>query len=294
MNFVRALRALPVRLLIAAMLYSMVGSRHALAEQYALLIGAANYLNKSITPLKGPPNDVTLIWRALTKRGFSKANMIVYAGNLPTGPDFPLSLGEATKIAILEGFAAVAERAKEDDAVLIYFSGHGSQQPVQNVDQDPEGDNLDQVMLPVDAGNFDDLTQTIMNGIVDDAVGVAIDRIRDKGAHVWAVIDACHAGSMTRGAIDGVIARGVDPAVLGIRPSPSQASWARPQTARHLPSRSTRGSLVGFFAVDSSKEAVERRFEEFDKPMISSGGRPSVGVFTYFLHKILSDPHTAS
>src|SRR5947209_3983092 len=104
MRLIRTLRAVILYALPATLIYSMLGLQLALAEQHALLIGAANYQNKAITSLKGPPNDVTLIWRALTKkRGFSNADVIVYAGDLPSGPDFPVSLGDATKNAILNG-----------------------------------------------------------------------------------------------------------------------------------------------------------------------------------------------
>src|SRR5262249_52229146 len=58
---------------------------------------------------------------------------------------------------------------------------------------------------------------------------------------------------------------------------------------RSFASKSARGSLVGFFAVDSSREAIERAYEEFDAPMIGSGPNRRAGVFTYFLYRALSD-----
>ncbi len=266
-----------------------------MAANHALLIGAADYQNPNINKLKGPPNDVTLMWRLLTeKRGFDAANIIVLADGLKDKagqPRFPNINGEPKRDAILKAFAALAEKAKSGDLVMVFYSGHGTEQPVKDASQDPERNNLDQVMLPTDAGDYDSKTKTVLRGIVDDEIGAALDKIRDKNADVWVVIDACHAGSMTRGVVDGTAVRGVEPARLGIPPAPPRAAAANASMPESwsLQSKSARGSLVGFFAVDSSREAIERAYEEFDAPMIGKGADLRAGVFTYFLYRALSD-----
>ena len=106
------------------------------------------------------------------------------------------------------------------------ISGHGTEQPVRNNNQDAERGNLDQVMLPLDAGAYDRATETIKNGIVDDEIGAALDKIRARGADVWVVVDACHAGSMTRGVFEGLAVRGIDSSRLGVPPAPPSASRA--------------------------------------------------------------------
>jgi len=292
----------------ALLAFSVAPSR---ADNYALLIGAADYQNPNINKLKGPPNDVTLMWRLLTeKRGFNAANITVLADGLkdkaglrcvrngkPDQPCFPSVNGEPKRAAIMKAFADLADKAKSGDLVLIFYSGHGTEQPVKNADQNPERDNLDQVMLPTDTGDYDRATKTVQNGIVDDDIGAALDKIRDKNADVWVIIDACHAGSMTRGLVDGTAVRGVDPSRLGIPPAPPAPVTAKATApeAWALPSKSARGSLVGFFAVDSSREAIERAFEEFDSPMVGEGSEKRAGVFTYFLWRALSDSkHNAS
>ncbi len=174
----------------------------------------SNYTYKDITPLKGPPNDVTLMWRALSKRGFS--DITVLADGLAAGPEFPKSSGDPTRAAILGAFSALGERASAGDLVLVYYSGHGTEQPVRNSSQDAERGNLDQVILPLDAGAYDRAAETIKNGIVDDEIGAALDKIRARGADVWVVVDACHAGSMTRGVFEGLAVRGIDSARLGV------------------------------------------------------------------------------
>ena len=266
-----------------------------MAANHALLIGAADYQNPNINKLKGPPNDVTLMWRLLTeKRGFDPANITVLADGLKDKagqPRFPKVDGEPKRDAIMKAFAALADKAKSGDLVMIFYSGHGTEQPVKDMSQDPERSNLDQVMLPIDTGDYDSKTKTVQNGIVDDEIGAALDKIRDKNADVWVVIDACHAGSMTRGVVDGMAVRGVEPSRLGIPPAPARPEAAKEQEQESwsFPSKSGRGSLVGFFAVDSSREAIERSFEEFDAPMVGEGSNRRAGVFTYFLYRALSD-----
>jgi hypothetical protein len=72
---------------------------------------------------------------------------------------------------------------------------------------------MDQVLLPADVGPYDAIDMTIKNAIIDDVLGVKIDAIRSRGATVWAVIDACHSGTVTRGED---VTRSVDPALLGV------------------------------------------------------------------------------
>src|SRR3984893_12820412 len=182
----------PIRPFRAAFLAGALlwlGAAPGMAANHALLVGAADYQNPNINKLKGPPNDVTLMWRLLTeKRGFDAGNITVLADRLKDKagePRFPTVNGEPKRDAIVKAFAALADKAKSGDLVLIFYSGHGTQQPVKNTNQNPERDNMDQVMLPTDAGDYDEMTQTVRNGIVDDEIGAALDKIRDKNADVW-------------------------------------------------------------------------------------------------------------
>src|SRR5258708_14290682 len=168
------------------------------------------------------------MWRLLTEKPvLDAASITVLADRLKDKagePRFPKVNGEPKRDAILKAFAALAEQAKSGDLVLIFYSGHGTEQPVKNTSQNPERGNKDQVMLPTDAGDYDEKTQTVRNGIVDDDIGAAIDKIRDKNPDVWVVIAACHAGSMTRGLIDSTAGRGVEPSRPGIPSAPRAAA----------------------------------------------------------------------
>jgi hypothetical protein len=282
---------------LALCLLWMLSVSPALATNYGLLVGVSNYNHEKITKLKGPANDVTLLWRALEKRGFASENMTVLADGLPIGPGFPASQADPTRAAIMQGFERLAQRAGAGDLVLIYFSGHGTEQLAADTSQNPERGNRDQVMLPIDAGTYDQASKTVRNGIVDNEIGIALDRIRDRGTDVWVIIDACHAGSMTRGLVDGVVVRGVEPSALGIpfttdaiaSGAPAVSSKVTQGKSSQFGSRSGAGSLVEFFAVDSQFEAVERPFDAFAPPMIGADVDRRVGVFTYFLYSALAD-----
>ena len=50
------------------------------------------------------------------------------------------------------------------------------------------------------AGRWNGSAGGVENAIVDDEFGAAIDALRAKGAFVWVVFDACHSGTMDRGA----------------------------------------------------------------------------------------------
>jgi hypothetical protein len=261
------------------------------AEKRALLVGVSAYHNSRITRLQGPVNDVTLMWRTLTRRqGFKPEFVTVLADGMPKSPDFPDSSADPSREAITQALKKLAAEAASGDSVVVYFSGHGTQQPVRNTQQLPELNNMDQVMLPIDAGIFNTKTGTIENGIVDDEIASMLDAIRRKGANVWAIIDACHAGTMTRGPVEGTTVRGVAPATLDV-PAPSRKSTAANSDAPtwRLGRESVEGRLAGFFAVDSAHEAIERAIDEFDPPLHAVNGRRVVGIFTYFLFRALEN-----
>jgi hypothetical protein len=130
---------------------------------------------------------------------------------------------------------------------------------------------------------------SLKNAIVDDVLGRKIAAIRAKGAFVWAVIDACHSGTVTRG---DTVTRSVDPVKLGIPAAsavPSQASrgGTREGTLKAKAS-SGDGGLVGFYAVESYDEAIERAFTGYNLPMVGDADTQRMGVFTYLLHRALT------
>lgn len=280
--------------LLACSLFLMAGAQAVEARKLALLIGVADYDNPSIRSLSGPRNDVILLWRHLTSTGFEAANISVLAEGLPEGSSFPRPLAPPTRAAIMAGFRDLADRAAPGDFVVLHFSGHGTTQPETGASKGaPEAGDRDQVLLPKDAGDYDSAARTIRNGIVDDEIGEALDAIRAKGAFVWVIVDACHAGTVTRSG--SAVTRGAQPEALGVpratsRPALRSGAQAGPPQRNNLvPNIGAKASLVGFFAVDSWTEAIEREFQfTGDFAPGPNGGPPRFGVFTYHLVRALN------
>ncbi len=85
---------------------------------------------------------------------------------------------EATREAVLSGVAAIARRARPEDVVVIFYSGHGEARPVS--ENDHEIDGLDETLVLVDGE------------LTDTELVHALDAI-DAGTLVLAV-DACLSG----------------------------------------------------------------------------------------------------
>ena len=260
------------------------------AKTMALLVGVADYNDASgIRDLLGPRNDVSILWRALRSRGVEDQDITVLSDNLPAGPDFPVAKGLAHSDVILGELDRLAEEAQSGDTVMFYYSGHGTRQPDNPAqpEEEPETDGMDQVLLPSDVGSYDPIKMTLKNAIIDDVLGRKIDAIRAKGAFVWAVIDACHSGTVTRG---DTVTRSVDPASLGIPDvAPIQASrgGTREGTMKTR-TKPGEGGLAGFYAVESYDEAIERPFPGYNLPMVGEGEKQRMGVFTYVMHRALT------
>lgn len=262
------------------------------ARNLALMVGVTRYDEKIIRPLEGPNNDVVLMWRELRRRGFQPADMTVLADSLPVRNDVPKAAGTPTRVAILDGLKALAARAQSGDFVVFQFSGHGSTQPVTDpaAQIEPEPDGRDQVLLPRDSGLYDANAKSIRNAIIDDELALALDAIRLKGATVWAVIDACHSGTVTRSTGESVT-RAVRATSLGV---PAEAG---PTTATAAPTRRSgtfpvnasaeKAPLIGFYAVNSRSEAIERPFPGYAQGLVGQPNRERIGVFTAHLVRAL-------
>ncbi len=267
-------------------------SEPAEAKTRALLVGVADYDEANgIQDLLGPRNDVSILWRALTARGVDSGDITVLTDGLPAGENFPVAQGLARGAKILAELDRLAETASKGDTVLFYYSGHGTRQPDNPAEpeDEPEADGMDQVLLPSDVGKYDPIKMALKNAIIDDVLGRKIAAIRAKGAFVWAVIDACHSGTVTRG---GTVTRSVNPADLGIPDKPVVPVEASRSTTRQgtlkAASAPGEGGLVGFYAVESYDEAIERPFPGYNTPMVGDEPKQRMGVFTYLLHRALT------
>ena len=81
-----------------------------------------------------------------------------------------------------------------DDRVLLYFSGHGSQIPDENGDED---DQFDEVLLLYDVVLTENHGQQTLNGVlIDDDFQHMLARMKSR--NILVILDACHSGSATR------------------------------------------------------------------------------------------------
>ena len=158
------------------------------ATQRALLIGVSNY-EADLPPLAGARNDVMIISELLVlKFGFDRSNIRILVDK------------EATRANIFEAVGELSRQSAPEDVVLIHFSGHGSQAPDTNDDED---DGLDESILP-----YDSRTPGIAD-ITDDEIGSLISKFGSRSVVV--VLDSCHSGTGTRSGPTQVSQRWVAP-----------------------------------------------------------------------------------
>ena len=284
----------------AAALLALVAALPAQAQpapqKYALLVGVSSYPKQPDgrdISLVGPKNDVRLIQRVLAERDFKPANITVLADDVP-------GAGDPTRAAIVGAMESLSRKAAKGDFVFLFFAGHGSQQPAQNIGpQNPEPDGLDETFLPRDVGRWDGKA-TVQNAIVDDEFDAHITAIRNRGAFVWAVFDSCHSGTVTRSVVNDpeVRTRELKPADLGvpaeaIRIAQEEATRALP-ASRGAPGAETgalgkaskvapgAGGFVAFYAVQSSELEKEQRLPE------GHPDRQSHGRLAFTLARVLA------
>jgi len=274
-------------LLGATMMAGLAGP--ALAEYHALLIGASTYENLDEKYwLRGPANDMDLVKRFLVNDapvGFDSGNVTVLADGVD-GAQAP------TLAAIRAQFARLADTVAPGDFVYLHFSGHGSQAPA--ADPESELDGLDELFLPVDIGPWSDEVGTVENALVDDEIGQMIGALRAKGAHVWAVFDSCHSGTVTRAApgTEGEVRlRKLPPGALGLSPDMMEGVTSRgapvddPRARAQSPldGGQGKGAFVAFYAAQTNETTPE-----MNMPPGKKGRRPQ-GVFTYTIFQVLAE-----
>ncbi len=251
----------------------------------ALLVGVAKYDNLPESDwLAGPSNDAELVRDYLAGNPvspFARENVTVIASDVEGS-------AKPTRAAVLKGFADLAEKAQAGDFVYIQLSGHGSQQPA--ADTKTETDGADEIFLAADIGKADFETKKIANAILDDEIGAALDAIRDKGAFVWLVVDACHSGTATRALVANPKERQrkISAAALGMTPemfTPAETTrggGAEPDRQNALgltqadgAAAGKRGGMVAFFAAQTIETTPELP-QPADDPAAKT-----YGLFTY-------------
>lgn len=281
----------PVRAVVVAALGSLV-LHFAHGETRALLVGVSVYPHLRGKNLEGPANDLPLMRSALSKLAVRSENIVELSE--AAGPTML-----PTRANILAGLERVTLASGAGDWVLIYFSGHGAQVPQSPHTQRAhlETDGLDEVFLPRDTTRWVAARGVVDGAIVDDELGAWFDRIRARGAHIWAIFDTCHAGDMTRAgsppAAAQAVWRLVSPEDLGLKPAvngrlparqraPGRPAGLKPTALSATPVRADAMRTVAFFASHPDEPAAE---EVFVNPL--DGRQQRFGVFTYHLYNAL-------
>lgn len=161
----------------------------------AFLVGISNYKShgyKVWNNIHGA-EDVALISPELKKKGFTIQT---------------LTNEHATYHNILNYLNNFMQKSKKGDIVYIHFSCHG--QPVEDgLNGMPldESNGWDESLVPIDAGKEYTTNYQGEKHITDDELNVYIDKLRKKigvAGMLYVIIDACHAGTMSRKGIETI------------------------------------------------------------------------------------------
>lgn len=157
---------------------------------YSLFIGIDTYHPDSkITPLDGCRNDVSAMKDFLSN---------TYAKAFDLAPSLTLLNQDATyqNICKFLGPDHLAKAGK-DDVVLLYYSGHGTQEKAAPEFEwlDPTG--VQEAMVCYDSGLKDKFC------LSDKEIRILLQQVQQQGAHVLTIFDCCHSGTITR-AIDDI------------------------------------------------------------------------------------------
>ncbi|MGH9362617.1 MAG: caspase family protein [Thermoanaerobaculia bacterium] len=228
--------------------------------RFALLVGIDCYPNFK-SQLRSCANDARLLAEVLRERfGFPEERVTLLLDQA------------ATRQGILEGLAALRLRARPDDAVVFFYSGHGSQVPDREGD---EPDGLDESIVPHDGGRdphpFRDIT--------DDEIYAWVLGVSEVTPNVAIIVDTCYSGTLAREGREKWVAAETRRAEE-LPPSPVPAGLFGPRARdAHASGLLPIGDRYVLFAAC--------RVEERAKELPLKPGVPSHSVFTFHLCQAL-------
>lgn len=246
---------------------------------HALLIAGGSYHDTRIPELKAPLNDLRMMVSLLLWRYTIPAQNILVvgakAGSLEPGLSYRESV--ATRQAILAGLAALAERVRNGDHVVVYYSGHGTVIPnVSSI-----GPLEWNALVAADYDPF-----TTKNLVLEQDLWAAADRIPTH--HQTWILDCCFSGGFGDHAaltpqVDNWpvehVSKALDPQLR--LPKPSQP-FLKPPSLRPDPPTAKPAPFTLLAACHEQERAEEARF-------LPSNGRSACAVseFTWALYHTL-------
>jgi hypothetical protein len=251
-------------------------------QKWALLIGIDEYPKMPAAKhLKGCVHDVAAIEQMLTSEQFGFPAQNILKLTSPAADAAHL----ATRDNILGAFRRHLienRRLGAGDIVVIYYSGHGSQIPDEDGDEET---GYDQTIVPCDAGLNRSRREDVLD-ISDDEISLLLDALAERTQNINLFIDSCHSGTITRGLQDAEA-----------RHAAGRERYLPPATyavERRGSTRGTRGTralgpggwvpLGDGYVVISACRSMERAREDsfFEFPWFKN-----YGILTYYLLKAM-------
>jgi hypothetical protein len=251
-------------------------------QKWALLIGINEYPKlESRYHLEGCLNDVDSLEELLTSRLFAFPARNILKLSSPAADAEHL----ATRDNILAAFRRHLienDKIQQDDIVVIYYSGHGSQIPDEDGDEE---DGFDETIVPCDSGDRSNREE--VRDISDDEISALLDQLALRTKNINLLIDSCHSGTITRALMD---AESTD--ALGRERYLPPASYPVTTTTRPVTRAATRAMgpsgwmpLSDGYVVVSACMANERARED----RFSFWRRKPYGIMTHYLLEAMKE-----
>jgi hypothetical protein len=249
------------------------------AQKWALLIGINEYPKLAAQyHLHGCLNDVAAIEQLLTSSQFLFPRENIVRLTSPAGDSAQLAT-RANILAAFESHLTGNHRIRNGDVVVIYYSGHGSQIPDEEGDEE---DGYDETIVPCDSGNRTSRKEVL--DISDDEIAIMLEQLGQRTQNINLIFDSCHSGTVTRALMD---AEGDD--ALGKERYLPPASYPIARPLRTNVTRSMGPSdwmpLSKGYVLLAACMAHERARED----KFNFWARKSHGVMTYYLLEAMKD-----
>jgi hypothetical protein len=149
----------------------------------ALLIGSET------GDLTGTGNDTAAMAAALARWGFTS---VVRDGE------------NASRAGILDAYERLISQTRPDDAVVVYYSGHGAYAKDPSLAEGMPGPGVLQFIIPTD---FEESTEDDFRGIANVELSLLLNRLTARTRNTAVILDCCHSGAMSRDLETGGVAK---------------------------------------------------------------------------------------
>jgi hypothetical protein len=240
----------------------------------ALLIGIDEYPKFPLDHrLRGGVNDANLMADRLREQFAFPSEQVRVLLN-----------AEATREAILGEFDRMISETSQDDAVVIFYSGHGSRMRDREKD---EPDGWDETIVPYDSGRVIGREVHENRDITDDEIYLKLRSLGQKTGNITLIFDSCNSGTITRDVFGGA-SRWLpadERELSDLPPSPiPEADWPALCAAVRDAGPSKWLPISNRYVLISSCRDEESSNEYPPAPV---EGTPFHGALTFFLHREL-------